>query len=40
MRKFFSLILMMVLCAGVAVAETATVGDYTWTYVEEGWGWN
>lgn len=39
MRKFFSLILMMVLCAGVAVAETATVGDYTWTYVEEGGVW-
>lgn len=39
MRKFFSLILMMVLCAGVAVAETATVGDYTWTYVEDGGVW-
>lgn len=35
MRKFFSMILMMVLCAGVAVAETATVGDCTWTYKEK-----
>ena len=39
MRKFFSMILMMVLCAGVAVAETATVGDCTWTYKEKNGVW-
>ena len=37
--KLFLPILMVILCAGVAIAETATGGDYTWTCAEEGGAW-
>lgn len=34
------LIVLMLLGVSVMFCEEATVGDYTWTYVEEGWVWN
>ena len=37
--KFISLILTMVLCTGVVVAETATVGNCTWTYKQKNGAW-